>query len=568
MADKIVIKRRTEPNQGPRPPGSKRPSTAVLVLGALCAVVGLSGWLYVRARYAADRAAQAQRAASEEVKQAEAAVARAKAEAAERLAARQAEPTGREQVVDDPDGQLLWASPTEGSPIPISFTPAGAQCLLHFRPALFASHPESEKVLASLGPWGEAALAALRDLMLADLNLIEHATIAILVDDDGRIEVSAVAGSALGGPWDDARIAERLPTAQKKEYASQTYFVADDRACYLTDAAAKGSFLVACPAHLVEELIDAEDQPPMLPRDLESLHATSDADRMATIIASPHFFDAAGSDVLTGDAAPLREALAALVDDRASAVAISAHWNENFFIELRAAPALNVPPRSLAATLQQRVDELPDTIDDVILAQAWPSYGRKVLARFPGMLRHLAANTRRGDADKQALLRAYLPAVAGHNLLMGAELLLTQRNASSPAGEAEAPKELTLNERLERPTTVSFAKETLQRALELLAEEIDAEIKIEGNELRAEGITQNQTLAIDLHDRPAREILTEILRRANPDRTAENAADSRQKLVYVVEDGDAAPGRMIVTTRAAALRRGLALPADFASSPE
>lgn len=568
MPDKIVIKRRAEPNPGPQPPGSKGPSTAVLVLGALCAVVGLSGWLYVRARLAADRAAMEQRAASEEVKLAEAAVARAKAEAAERLAARHAEPTGREQVVDDPDGQLLWASPTAGEPISLSFLPSGTQCLLHFRPALFASHPESEKVLASLGPWGEAALAAFQKLTHSRLQEIDHATIAVIVDDDARVDVSIVSVMA-PGVWDDARLAERWPDAQAQQHGEQNYYVADDRAYYLVKPAHKSSIVVACPTRLVEELIDAEDEPPMLPRDLESLHATSDAARMATIIASPHFFDAAGSDILTGDAAPLRDALAALVDDRAAAIAISAHWNENFFIEIRAAPALNVPPRSLAATLEQRVYELPDAIDDLILAQAWPAYGRKMLARFPGMLRQLADNTRRGDADKQALLRAYLPAVAGHNLLMGAELLLTQRNmGDANNAESAAPQELTLNERLERPVTLSFTKDTLQRALELLAEEIEAEIKIEGNELRVDGITQNQTLAIDLHDRPAREILTEILRRANPDRTAENAADPRQKLVYVVEEGDGGQSRMIVTTRAAALRRGLALPAEFADPAE
>ena len=48
-------------------------------------------------------------------------------------------------------------------------------------------------------------------------------------------------------------------------------------------------------------------------------------------------------------------------------------------------------------------------------------------------------------------------------------------------------------------------------------------------------MTQNQTLALELRDKPAGEILVEILRRANPDRTATGPADPRQKLVYVVE---------------------------------
>jgi hypothetical protein len=192
-----------------------------------------------------------------------------------------------------------------------------------------------------------------------------------------------------------------------------------------------------------------------------------------------------------------------------------------------------------------------------------------VLARFPGMLRQLAATTRRGDADKQAVLRAYLPAVAGHNLLMGAELLLTQQgSAAALASEAVADAPSTIAERLAASTTLSFPKDTLQRALELLAEDLGVPIVVEGNELRAEGITQNQTLSIDKRDRPAAEILVEILRRANPDKQAEDPADPRQKLVYVVEAGDAAGGRIIVTTRVGAQRRGLPLPPVFDGAAE
>jgi hypothetical protein len=320
---------------------------------------------------------------------------------------------------------------------------------------------------------------------------------------------------------------------------------------------------------LAEALIDSAGAPPMLPRDLEGLAATTDADRVVTILVAPNYLDAGGSHLLVGAAEPLREALAAFVDKGATAIALSAHWDRNFFVELRAAPTLSVSPRGLAASLEKKLSEMPGKMDDVILAQAWPPYGRKVLARFPGMLRQLAATTRRGDADKQAVLRAYLPAVAGHNLLMGAELLLTQQGrveAPAVAAAADAPR--TVGERLAASTTLSFPKDTLQQALELLAEDLGVPIVVEGNELRAEGITQNQTLSIDDRDKPAAEILVEILRRANPDKQAQDPTDPRQKLVYVVEAGDGAGGRIIVTTRAAAQRRGLLLPAVFGGAAE
>jgi hypothetical protein len=153
---------------------------------------------------------------------------------------------------------------------------------------------------------------------------------------------------------------------------------------------------------------------------------------------------------------------------------------------------------------------------------------------------------------------------------MGAELMLTQQGgtAAAPAPTQIAAAPQTIEQRLAASTSLAFPKDTLQRALELLSEDLGVPIEIEGGELRAEGITQNQSLSLELRDRPAAEILAEILRLANPDRTAESTADPRQTLVYVVQSGDDATGRIIVTTRAAAERRGLTLPAAFASGTE
>ncbi len=563
-------------NSPPRngPPRSGAESVAWLVAVALLvaiAVAGIVGW-----RFYSTAVAQAERAAQVAMREAELARAEAIRQRhfadeqlrEETLRADQAMAQARrETVVDEADAELLWVSPTAGPPISLAYAPAGTQCLVLLHPALLTAHPEGEKVLAALGPWGLGAVDAMRSLTGAEFAELDTALVAILVDDRGELTTSVRA--QLFEPWDDAELARRWPDAAMRQHGEQAYHVAGERAVFLPpDAdAQRGRTLVACPAALVEELLDSAGKPPFLSRHLESLVATTDADRAATLLVVPHFLDAGGSGLLTGAAAPLEAALTEFVDGGAAAVAVSAHWDNNFFVELRAAPALNVSPRGLAAQLHRRVDALPAAMDDMILAQAWPPYGRRVIARLPGMLRQLAATTRRGEADKHAVLRAYLPAIAGHNLLMGAELLLSQRDAASgehdhaDVGMARSPQ--TVDERLAAVTSLSFTKDTLQRALELLAEDLGMPIEIEGNELRTEGITQNQTLEIDLRGRPAGEILVEILRLANPDRTAESPADVRQKLVYVVRTEGAPGARIIVTTRAAAERRGWELPAAF-----
>jgi hypothetical protein len=157
--------------------------------------------------------------------------------------------------------------------------------------------------------------------------------------------------------------------------------------------------------------------------------------------------------------------------------------------------------------------------------------------------------------------------MAGHNLLMAAELLLTQPRAGESLPAVESPGDLkpsTIHERLAAATSLSFSKDSLERALELLAEDIEVEIILQGADLQLDGITKNQSLALDLRNRPAGEILLEILLRANPDRTATGPADPRQKLVYVIQPGQAGGlGRIIVTTRTATEKREDRLPDVF-----
>jgi len=489
----------------------------------------------------------------------------------------------REQVVDDPVGELLWTSPTTGPPLSLAHVPAGAQCLIHLRPALIASHPDGERILAALGPWGQSALSRLREMLGAEVIDIDSLLMAIIVEADGQLDACLRAdfnppsskGGARGeipdrdrhGAADVSELARRFPTAQPAKYRDTSYLSIGGRAIIPVSPAT----IINCPSRLAAELIDSAGGAPPLIRDLEALVEQADADRAVTIIVAPKFLQASGNELLTASAAPIHEAIRWLIGGEATAVALSAHWDENFFVELRATPALNVQPRRLAGKLRERIAAAPDEVEEIVLASPWHPHGRKVLARFPGMLRALSRYSRSGEEDRHALVRGYLPPMAGHNLLMAAELLLTQPRAGEVAaatGHVSAPP-ATLEARLAAKTSLTFTKDTLERALELLSEDIGVPIVIQGADLQLEGITKNQSLALDLRDRPAGEILVEILGQANPDRTATGPADPRQKLVYIVEPAasvgpSGASGRIIVTTRSAAEKRGDALPAPFA----
>jgi hypothetical protein len=128
---------------------------------------------------------------------------------------------------------------------------------------------------------------------------------------------------------------------------------------------------------------------------------------------------------------------------------------------------------------------------------------------------------------------------------------------------------MSVHERLQRTTSLAFPRDTLEAALEQLARDVGIKIVVAGADLQAEGITKNQSFGIDITNRPAEEVLVEILRLANPDKSASQPDDPRQKLVYVIRDAEPnASGQIVITTRSASAARGDKLPPVFrAKSP-
>ena len=90
-------------------------------------------------------------------------------------------------------------------------------------------------------------------------------------------------------------------------------------------------------------------------------------------------------------------------------------------------------------------------------------------------------------------------------------------------------------------------------------------IKLMGNDLQKEGITQNQRPGpLAFEDLALSDILTKIMTSANPSKDISGPADPNCKLVWVVVDDEGTNNKQLaVTTRAAAAERSEALPAAF-----
>ncbi|MEM8944762.1 MAG: hypothetical protein AAGD11_06215 [Planctomycetota bacterium] len=446
------------------------------------------------------------------------------------------------------DGKSQWVSPTAGAAIDCRYLLAGTQFVLHMRVAELLAHEEGEKIVAALGPTGERSTQLLADATGVELSDIQTLTLGIRQSRSGRLDYAM-------------RLRLLAPTSEDSMPLG----------CFLPEGDGDRT-LVWCTPSALAELKGQGGEPPMFARELKRVLDQTDDQRLATLAVAGKFLQISGTKFLKGSGNALHTAIVDFLGDDATASSLSAHWDANFFLELRSTVALSKRPHRFAALLTERLATAPDQIEDRLLASTTHPYGRKVLARFPSMLRKLDNYTRSSEAQKLSLLRCYLPVVAGHNLLMATELLLNSESfGSATAGDgvvARTAQPTSIEQRLAKTTSLVFPKETLERALEMLSEDLGVPVQIAGRDLQLEGITKNQSLALDLRERRADEVLLAILRRANPDRTASGPADDKQKLVYVVRaKADGQPGAIVVTTRAAASRRGEKLPAVFQAAP-
>ena len=454
-----------------------------------------------------------------------------------------------ELVADD--GQTLWASPTSGPPLNLGFLPAGPQAVLALRPAELVDNAEGAKMLEALGPASALAATAIQAVTFCPWPEIEQLQIALYPVETGPTQAAFVlrlASTVTTEAW-----TERLSDRTRAQHAGKNYFRSGDSAYYLPEAEAGRLIVIGSPAQ-IEEVIDADG--PRWTKEMERLLRDTDEQRHFTLLGEPFsVFSGVGHAVFVGELERLAQPLRRFLGDGVQAALISGYVGDELFLELRAYGQADVDPRQLAAHYRTELAALPEQFEAYLATLDPQPYGQSVLQRFPKMLDQLQRFTRSGAEHHQAVLSCYLPAVAGHNLVMGTELALAEvPKSAGKEGKAGGKKSGDVAVGLAKKVSISFRRDTLEKSLEMLSTEIGVEIVILGGDLQLEGITKNQSFGLDERDQPAVEILTKILKLANSD----------GKLVYVIKPRQAGGEPILfVTTRAAVKKRGDTLPPDM-----
>jgi hypothetical protein len=466
------------------------------------------------------------------------------------------------QVVED-DGKLLWASPTQGPPIELKYVPNGARIYLVVQPSNMLSKPEGERVLKALGPDFAAARAAWEAAAGVALADVERLTIAAYPNNGQApkfcsvVQLRSASGQdALLSKWGNpAAVADLSSVFQKGEVA---YYIPSD-----------GNGQTFVMGALEPEIRDlATGTPLLMQRELGRLLQASDADRDVTVLFAQDFFRGDGKLLFDGQRKKALDQFEWFFGSGMKAGMVGLHFGEPFYAEFRAQNDVTVDPVTLAANLRTRADEIPTRLEDYLITLNPPPYWARIKARMRDMVYELLAQTRSGVDGDQATINAVLPGVAAHNLAFGGEMLLTLAPGgssvmtSSVAAAKPAPK--TIEELLNSPMTLSFGSNDMVIAMQELEGAVGDsyiglpfpfKVTIMGTHLQLEGITKNQRINdFDMKDAKLSDILTSMVRKANPVTTVKDPSETDQKLIWVVAPDPDNPSNNIVliTTRKSA----------------
>ena len=475
--------------------------------------------------------------------------------------------------------ELPWAAPTAGPPPVLAYLPPGSQLILLARPADILDSDEGSLFVRALGPSVERGIEALAAVSGTALDGVEEILGGWQAGEPGTGQGDVIGGWVvrLAEPAEfsaDRKARERAWGPTKDEKLGDETVHHGATFSFWLPSAEEGRVLAIAPAVLIRQMVAAAGQadvdaqaaatPADFTPDMESLVGMLDGTRHITLLGSPHYLLHDGRPVLAGGLGRLVDPIGDFFGDDVKAAAVSVHFADNLYLELDAIASRGEPAKTLAKRLVGAVDSWADAAENTIVATSLHEYGRKLVMRLPAMIRALASNARGGPEGKGVVLNAYLPKHAGHNLVLASELVLEQapgvtavasRGGTPSAGPQPPPAAGALGQ-LQRKISLTFAKDTLEKSIQMVAEEIDLPIEILGGDLQLEGITKNQSFGLEERDKTADAVLRTILAKSDP----------AGRLVFVVRTQDGKES-LAVTTRAAVEKRGDKLPPGFEKQP-
>jgi serine/threonine protein kinase len=476
--------------------------------------------------------------------------------------------TGYELVDDD---RLLYVPPyaADTAKSSLEYLPPGPAMVASLNVASIVESNIGDQVIETFSPDLDDLISSIAERAAVPVDSIQMCGLALHPGKEGWPEVSLAI--QLKDPVSAKDLVEKWEVAASRTAGGVTIYAGDSRESDAYYFQGKGEdpvsrFAIGSVAK-ISEVAEMEGAGILLPRNSQALwNATSEDADIVLLFASPNFLFADGRELLSSSLPGLVDPLKSALQPDVSALLVTVDFgDEQMFVEARMTPSGGTSAAAIVRMLQEKIGSWPNWADDFIVNSVPDASWRLLANRLRPMVNFVAERVRFGVSDEMAIANAYLPAQAVPQVVLATVLALnTPEGVSVAAGPVKAAKVLSLEELLNRKMSVTFEQESLEFAIDNIVTAFERDlpngstlpkIRIIGGDLQLMGITQNQQVRdFKQSSVPLRQVLTELLRRANPDKTATGPNDEKQALIWVVADDAAKPGtkEILVTTRSSA----------------
>ena len=470
------------------------------------------------------------------------------------------------QLVDDE--RLLYVPPYAAGTdkASLEYLPPGPAMVASLRIASIVESKIGDQVIEVFSPDLDALISSISERAAVPVESIQTCSFALHPGKEGWPEVSLAI--QLKEPVPAKDLIEKWDVAAARTADGVTIYAGDSPESDAYYFEGKGDdpvlrFAIGSVAK-ISEVAETEGSSVLLPRNSQMLwNATSDESDIVVLFASPNFLFADGRELLSNSLPAFIAPLKSTLQPDVSAVLLTLDFgDEQMFIETRLTPSGGSSPAALVRMLQEKIGGWPNWADDFIINSVPDASWRLLANRLRPMVNFVAEQVRFGVSEEVAIANAYLPAQAVPQVMLATVLALNTPEGSSVATGTPAPKKpLSVEELLNRKMSVNFEQESLEFAIDNIVTAFERDlpsgsklpnIRIIGGDLQLMGITQNQQVRdFKQANVPLRQVLTQLLRLANPDKTATGPKDEKQSLIWVVEDDATKPGtkEILITTR-------------------
>lgn len=488
--------------------------------------------------------------------------------------------SGYELVEDD---RLLWVAPwaVDSKAPSLEMIPPGSQAIITLRLSRILGDNGDNRLLDWLGPELTPAISELEKRAGVKAAEIERLTIAAAGSPAGGVKATYTV--TLHTPIEQKTLTQAWGVSPSKTRDGKTIYSNEEP---LSDVFYLGSEAMSADSAVRKFVFGPVDEVTLvaemdgtaipLPRLLQQLWDTSSEEADLNLLTVPNFLFADGRQWLTQYAPRAIEPLRSLLIPDAAGATVAMSLVNQWYVETRFAPSGNVSAPTLLQSFKSRVDALATQAESFAIDAAVDSSWKAMAIRLPQFMRAIADQTRYGVSQTLPTANFYLPVEAAPQVALATVLALSS-SATAAVAVAEEPmssEPLTVMQMIDHPMSVSFDQESLEFAVTAIRDEfvrslpqgsLPPTITIIGGDLEKMGITQNQQIRnFQMRDKPLRDALSELVRQANPDKSATGLNDEKQSLVWVVDTTAAADKpTILITTRQAIAEKKLTLAKEF-----